>query len=222
MSRLPWLLVVVVGIPIVLRQLGLFLQQRAQQGAANLENPEYRTLVFAELPTWVQGRLSGLRAAVAELAFRELLVYSRRSQRTNYSLISVSADGEVVVHLWVARYHGLMGLMMLLHGWKVFKRHMFATARWSMVTNFSGARRFHTTAVEMLANAQVTGEREFLIVPPSTTLAAALPLHRAGARRFADQIGREPLSVTTPEQFLEIERAVGAVLARRVRQSIGR
>ena len=224
MSRLLWSLVVVVGIPIVLREFGPVpprtghdkpLPTSGKSGVSdNWVSLTFRPGSSAVYP--------GCAPRFAELAFRELLVYARRSQRTNYSLIAVSADGDVVVHLWIARYHGLMGWMMLLQGWKVFKRHMFATARWSMVTNFSGARRFHTTAVEMLAKAQVTGEREFLIVPPSMTLAAALPLHQAGARKFADQIGSEPLSVTTPEQFLEIERTVMAVLGRRLRLSVAR
>lgn len=147
-----------------------------------------RTLAIEEL----LGEFAGLRSTCTALGFRELVVYTRRSERQNYTCMLVTPDGLTLAHVWVGRSYGVQRAVSMLMSWPAFKRELFAAPRYSLTTEFSGTRRFDTTMVEFLARSQVDGEIEFLIVPPEMPLAEVVERHRAGAQAFAAKVGAPP------------------------------
>jgi hypothetical protein len=215
-----WTLVVAMAGLVGLRELGRYTQEHARRAAEMMENPQFRVFEFTQLPPWVQGRLAGLRERFLALGFRELVTYTRLSQRTNYTVVLRSDDGETLVSVWVARYHGLMRWLVILNGWATFRRELAAEARYCLSTEFSATRRFGTSPVEILAKAEVGGEMEFLIVPEEASLAEVVQRHSARARDFAARIGAEPLRVTTEGQFFEVERGIAARMARKLREVV--
>lgn len=149
---------------------------------------DVRTLAIEEL----LGEFAGLRSTCTALGFRELVVYTRRSERQNYTCMLVTPDGLTLAHVWVGRSYGVQRAVSMLMSWPAFKRELFAAPRYSLTTEFSGTRRFDTTMVEFLARSQVDGEIEFLIVPPEMPLAEVVERHRAGAQAFAAKVGAPP------------------------------
>jgi hypothetical protein len=181
------------------------------------ENPQFVPMPFAELPAWVQRRLTPLQRELVALGFRALVAYKRPSARVNWSSILVSPDGLVLAHLWVARRQGIFLWLTLLSGWRAFLRNLFASARYSLVCLFEGERRFVTSPVEILANGTVPGEREYVTTPRGMSLADACRFHDAGARAFAVRGGHGPVAVTTEQEFFEQERRLCAQIAARLR-----
>ena len=132
----------------------------------------------------------------------------------------MTPDGLTVVHLWVARSFGARRAISMLVGWAALKRELLVAPRYSLVTEFSGARRFDTTMVEFLARSQIDGQIEFLIVPPEMPLAEVVQRRRAGAQAFAAKIGAPATPITTANEFFTCERAQMARLAKKLRQDL--
>src|SRR5262249_50672484 len=141
------------------------------------------------------------------LGLRELVIYTRKSERLNYTCVLATPDGLTLAHVWVARSYGFQRVVSMLMGWAAFRRELFVSPRYSLSTEFSETRRFYTTMVEFLARSHVDRETEFQIVPPDMPLADVLERHRAGAQKFAAKIAAPPVPVTTAEQFFDCERA---------------
>jgi hypothetical protein len=220
-----WKLVIVVGVVMAFRYLGRALMQRAkrqlEQGVADFENPRFTTMAFADLPAWVSAKLAHLRSELIGLGFRELVNFTRASQRLNYTCVLVADDGEVVAHVWVGRSKGLLSLLnAALLGWPALRRHLRVAPRYGLITSFSEARRVETSPVEILARSHVAGSKEFATVPEAMPLAEALAKHRAFAREFAGRQGTAPVRVTTQEQFFDTERAVMAWMAEKLRRQL--
>jgi hypothetical protein len=193
------------------------LRARSDEALAAFDRPEFVVLPFGELPAWARARLARLQADVEALGFRPLVAYRRNSTRVNWSSILVSADGRVLAHLWVARRTGLLLWATLLLGWRAFWRDLRASPRYSLVSLFEGERRFVTSRVEILANATVAGQREYVTMPRGMSLADARHFHEAGAAHFATRGGYAPVAVTTAEEFLDHERELCRQLADRLR-----
>jgi hypothetical protein len=185
------------------------------------ENPRFSVVPFAELPAWAWRRLAPLQSQFVALGFRELVAYRRNSPRVNWSSILVSDDGCVFVHLWVARRRGLMLWLLLLRGWRVFLRDLLASGRYSLVCLYEGERRFVTSPVEILENASVAGEREYVKTPSGSSFADARRFHDAGAAAFASRGHLVPVVVTTEEEFFGHERLLCAQVAARLRARVG-
>ena len=196
--------------------------RRAARTLADFESPRIHVLERSDLPRWIDRKLTPLRAQFVGLGFRELLSFSRESQRMNYSSVLVSADGLLCVHVWVARSSGLMRWLMLLHSWRAFARNMLALPRFAVITHFDGFRHYASSPVE-LGTVNEPGEMEFFTLPPGTSPAEALQLHEPGARTFMSRWDAKPVSLTSEQTFLEIERAHCAQIAahrRRRRQRV--
>ena len=180
----------------------------------------FRVFAFPELPDWVVERISPLRDGFLALGFRDLVCYTRNSSRTNFSCVLQSPDHETNVSIWVSQYDGLMYWLILLQGWRVFRRNWRAEARYGVTTEFPDGRRFETSPVEILANASVPGQMEFLIVPEGSGLDQVVRRHGEAARAFAAKYGLDVLRVTTEEDFFDMERALMARVARKLRGDI--
>jgi hypothetical protein len=220
-----WKLVFVVGVVMAFRTLGRTLIQRAkrrmEQGVADFENPRFTTMTFAELPPWVSAKLAHLRSELIGLGFRELVSYTRASERLNYTCVLVADDGEVVAHVWVARSKGLLFLLTAATlGRAALVRELRVAPRYGLITSFSDARRVETSPVEILARSHVAGQQEYATVPETMPLAEALAKHRALARDFAAKQGAAPVRVTTEQQFFDTERALMIRLAEKLRRQL--
>jgi hypothetical protein len=220
MGTVLWALVVILGIRLALSSLGHYRRKRAELAAERMEHPQFSVLAFSELPRWVVARMSPLRDGFLALGFRDFVCYTRRSTRTNFSCVLQSPDHDTNVFIWVAQNGGLMYWLMLLNSWRVFIRNARAEARYSLTTEFPEARRFDTTPIEILANATVPGQLEFLIVPERTSLEEAVRRHDEAARAFAAKHGLEVLRVTTQEAFFDLERTLMARTARKLRRGL--
>ncbi len=113
-----------------------------------------------------------------------------------------------------------MRWLMLLNGWKVFRRELRVEARYALTTEFPLGRRFETTPVEILKKAEVVGELEFLIVPESASPEDVLAQHQVEARAFAGRSRCELVPVATEAHFFEIETIQAARAARKLRGSL--
>lgn len=189
-----------------------------QQRAASREHaaPHFDVIPFTDLPRHVARKLQPLRDQFLSLGARELLTYSRRSPRSNYTTVLTLRDGDVVVNIWWARSKGAARWLTVLAGWRAFRRELFTEARYSIVTQFAELRRFQTSPVEVMASLAAAGQLEFLIVSESMPVEEALQRHEDGARGFATRVSLPPLAVTTAAQFLEIQTGqIQKLLARR-------
>ena len=212
-----WALVVLVAVVLGTDAVGRRVRAHLIEVIEALEDPRFSVVPFADLPAWAWRRLAPLQSQFVALGFRELVAYRRSSPRVNWSSILVSEDGHVVVHLWVARRRGLMLWVLLLQGWRVFARDLLAAGRYSLASLYEGERRFVTSPVEILENASVPGEREYVKTPPGSSFSDARRFHDAGAATFASRGRLAPVAVTTEEEFFGHERLLCAQIAARLR-----
>ena len=180
----------------------------------------FRVFAFQALPGWVIERMSPLRDGFLALGFRDLVCYTRNSTRTNFSCVLQSPDHETNISIWVAQWQGLMYWLILLQGWPAFRRNWRAEARYGLTAEFPEGRRFETSPVEILAKGAVPGQMEFLIVSEGSSLDEAVRRHGEAARAFAAKHGLNILRVTTEESFFEMERALMARVARKLRGDV--
>src|SRR5437763_7955843 len=190
------------------------------KAAKHMEQPAFHVLAFRDLPAWVLRRISPLRDRFLALGFRDLVCYTRNSTRTNFSCVLQTADHEVNAVIWVAQHRGLMYLLIVLQGWRVFRRNLLAEARYGLTTEFPDGRRFETSPVD-LSQATVPGQAEFLTVSEKASLAEALRQHRDAARAFAARYRLDVLRVSTQDDFFNVERALMARVARKLRGDPG-
>jgi hypothetical protein len=198
------------------------LVKELEAGQAHFDDPQFRTIPFADFPGWVQRGLGPLREQFAVLGLRELLSYTRRSDRLNYTTVLLSSDGHVVCHVWVGRSRGLMRWTWLFFGWAAIKREFLSQGRYGLITHFPGERRLETSPVELLARAHEPDVWEQHTVPPGASLEEAMRLHAGHVAAFAARVGCEPRPVLTEPEFFAPERAcvlrVGARLRRQQAQ----
>jgi hypothetical protein len=199
--------------------LNVYVHRRARNAVAQMEQPAFKVFTFSDLPGWVIQRMSPLRDECLSLGFRDLVCYTRNSTRTNFSCVLQSPDHEINAVIWVSQYRGLMYLLILLQGWRAFRRNVLAEARYGLTTEFPDARRFETSPVEILARAEMPGDLEFLIVSEKISLGEAVQRHREAAREFAGKNDLDVLRVTTQEGFFDMERALMARMARKLRDA---
>jgi hypothetical protein len=207
---------VLVAVVVLLYYVGKAATEAARASGREMAAPHFDVVPFADLPRHVATKLQPLRDGFLSLGARELVTYSRRSPRSNYTTALVLRDGDVIVNIWWARSRGAARWLTLLAGWRAFRRELFAEARYSIVTQFPELRRFQTSPVEIMANVAAAGQLEFLIVPESMPLDEALRRHEEAARGFATRASLPPLAVTTVAQFFEIQSGqIQKLLARR-------
>jgi len=227
-TQLIWVLILLLGLSLALNQVDRRLRSRVSRAreralsvAKNLESPQFRVIAGASLPAWVAGRIAPLRAQFIALGFSEFLIYTRLSRGLNYTCVLLSVDGRIVVHVWVARSSDLIKrCLSVVHGWTTFKRELLTSARYALVTYFPRACRYETSPVQILAQASVAGESEYVIISEEMPLNDAIQSHQAGANAFAGHLNSAPISVKNEEQFLDIEREHCAKLAANMRRAI--
>jgi hypothetical protein len=200
-----------------LQALASYTLRHSRRTSANMRDPRFHAFPDGGMPAWVERKLAPLREAFGVLGFRPLLGYTRESERLNFTLVLVSESGPVTAHLWVARYSGLLRLLTILHSWQAFKNDLLVRPRWALLTEFDGARRYETTTID-LANMNVPGLMEMARVPEELPLAEALARHEDGARGFEVRTRAQTITLTSPEQFFELERAHCRNVADRMEQ----
>jgi hypothetical protein len=213
-------IIVIIGVGRLFYVVGKRVTADAHAGAAAMENPRFDVFAFEQLPADVGRKLGPRRAELIALGFRELVSYTWRSTRANYSTVLVSPDGRSLATVWIASHEGLMLWLTVLNGWRAFRRELLAVPRYALITEFPELRRFETSPVELLASLTNAGHLEFLIVDESTTVAEALRKHEHAAREFAARTGLVALAVETAEHYFDLERGHMARMAARVRQSV--
>ncbi len=216
-----WALGVLVAVVLGIDALARRARAHHREVIVALENPRFSVVPFADRPAWAWRRLAPLQSQFVALGFRELVDYRRNSPRVNWSSILVSEDGHVVVHLWVARRRGLMLWALLLQGRASSREISLASGRYSLLSLYEGERRFVTSPVEILENATVPGEREYVKTPPGSSFSDARRFHDAGAAAFASRGRLGTVAVTTEEEFFGHERLLCAQIAARLRARLG-
>jgi hypothetical protein len=207
MSHVTWTIAVLLAVIFALGKLAQAIGRRATAAADDLANPKFTTMAFAQLPPSIAGRLAGLRDQFIALGFREVATHTRQSSRMNYTCVLVAPDGITTAHVWTARASGLMLWLTPIMGWSAFKRELFASPRFGLMTHFPGARFIETSSIELLAKSHVEGEMEFRIMPETVPLAEMIEGHVAGAQAFATKHDTQPIPITDTDSVIACERA---------------
>lgn len=202
--------------------LATFVLRRNVKGAiADLENPGFRTMPFEALPPRMIKKFARMREELLAMGFRELTTYEvAPSRRTTYCVLLRSGTGDVVVELWAARLRGLGLIGPALSGYRAFKREILMSPRYAFITYFPETRRVETTPVELLKQAEVLGDEEYVIVSESTSFGDALGLHSEGVRKFIAKTGQNPLLIRTEEDALREQRAQSVKVAMKLRKQM--
>lgn len=93
MSTLLWVIAILLGVMVGAQKLAGSLLRGMKQSIENFATPQFTTLAFAELPRWVRRRFEKLRGRWAALGFRDLVIYTRKSERVNYTCVLATPDG---------------------------------------------------------------------------------------------------------------------------------
>jgi hypothetical protein len=213
------LLAVLVGAVALLLSLAAYTTRHASRTVADMRQPRLHTFAEGAMPAWVEAKLAPLRARFSALGFRQLVSYTRESQRLNYTIVLVSERDHTSVHLWVARYSGVMRWLTFLHSWRSFVGDMLVVPRWSLQTYYDGDRRYESTPVD-LSSMSVPGLTEHVQLPEDMSASDALREHASGAKAFSLRTGAVPFALTSVEQFLETERVLCGQVADRLQQTV--
>jgi hypothetical protein len=202
-----WLLLLLLGPPIVLASFGMFLQRRNTRQLQALDNVDYGVLDFERVPWWVRLRLKKYRKEVSELGFKEIIVFTRKNiGALNYSCVFVSADGTILAPVEFVLCDPLTMILGCLVMPKKIHQFLFGIAGFCFTTVFPPVRRVFTTKAAYLAECHVTGEKEFHIVDSQLTYSRMLAIHNDAVSEFCQRFGESPRILQTPEEYLRFDQ----------------
>lgn len=214
-----WLLFIVLGLPMLVGSIGMYLQRQNEEDREALRDVEYCFMTFEKMPWFVRIRLQGSRRKLLDMGFRELVTISRRNLKgLNYSTVMASPDGTVLAPLEYVLFSPLMGLLSAIIMPHRIHHSIFGIAGFSMTSVFPELRRVYTTKARFLGLGQKEGFKEFHFVPGSMGLPQMLQQHREEALKFGGRFNMSPRIFQGQDDYMAFDREAMAKLATEVEQ----